>query len=115
MASHRDEVLLYALGLLALGDVSDRGDHRHPLPIANEEVGAGFDEALAAVGMLDPGLVAGWGVGSGEDRVVLRFRRRPHLFGKDEGETLSDGLLWRESIERTVRGIDSNDGARSIG
>ena len=77
VAGHRDEILLHALGPLALGDVADRGDHRHPLSVADEEVGAGLDESLAAVRMLDARLVAGRRVGVGKDGVVLALPPRP--------------------------------------
>src|SRR5215204_1500906 len=61
--------------------------------------------------MLDPGLVARWRIGGGEDRVVLRFRRRLHVLREDDGETLPNRLFRRESIERAVGGIDGYDGA----
>src|SRR5215208_6789972 len=65
--------------------------------------------------MLDPGLVARWRIGGGEDRVVLRFRRRLHVLREDDGETLPHGLLRGQPVERAVGGIDGNDGAIGSG
>ena len=115
VTGHRDEILLHALGPLALGDVADGGDHRHPLSIADQEVRASFHESLAAIRMLDARLVARRRVGVGKDGVVLLHRRGPRLLGKDDGEALADRLLRVEAIERAIGGIDGNDDAIGIG
>ena len=115
MAGHGHEVVVRLFETFALGDVADGRDHRHALPVALQEVGSGFDDALRPIRALDSRLVGPRRVGVGKDGAVLLHRPRTLLRGEDDGEVVADNVLRDAPVERAVRRVDGQHNPIGIG